>query len=261
MLVDWKRRLTVTAVAACGLAIALLALAHAAPATLERVSQSGGRISATWSLPPGSTEADNIEVSKSRAVDGEGGFESLEEFDGLQPDQTSWTSPDRFEPGTYFVHVATSDPDCDECPIFEYSNVLKVTVPGGTGGAPGGSKPQPGRYAGPVGDLGDRIRFRLTANRRAVRSVVARFTLNCPNAGLFKQRLKLKRIRVRKGRFRFKQRGRRRGVTARVSLRGRFVPPRRARGRLNVQIRARGVGRCRTLSGGRRGLPWTATRR
>ena len=255
MTASLKRRAKLVAVAGCGLAMALPAAAETAAPTLTSASQSGGRISAEWTLPEGS-QADTLELSRRPEVEGEGEFRSPDEIVVLGERQTRWTSSRRFGSGTWYVHVSSSDPDCDDCPVFEWSNVRRVVVP--RGAAP---KPRPGLYAGPLGDLGDRIRFRLAANRRSIRKVRARFKLKCSRAGIFEQRLRIPRLRVRKGRFARTVTERRGRSYGRISLRGRFRPPRRAAGRLNVVVRDPAVGRCRILFGGRRGLRWTATRR
>jgi hypothetical protein len=259
MLTDCKRRVAVTAIAACALLVGLPPLATAEPPTLLTASVSRGHISATWDLPAGS-ESDTVEVSTRPDTEGEGEFRYPDDIEVLTGDQTRWTSEMRFGPGTYYVHVSSSNFDCDDCPVFEWSNVKRVTIRGGSVPRTPRTRPIPGLYAGPLGDLGKRIRFRLAGNRRSVRRVRVSFTLNCPRAGLFDQQVRIPRIRVRRGRFSFRERSRRGRNSASISLRGRFVGRRRARGRFNLRIRQQGI-RCRVLFGGRRGLRWTATRR
>jgi hypothetical protein len=117
-------------------ALALAAPAQAATPTLQTASQSGGRISAAWSLPSGMA-LDYIEAGTSPATTPEGDFpitatalaESLDDF---APDYLASVP---IPPGTYYVHVSAfsttkcvtgDEPDC----VDEWSNVLAVTIPG-----------------------------------------------------------------------------------------------------------------------------------
>jgi hypothetical protein len=111
--------------------------AQATTPTLTSVGQSDGRITATWTIPPGMA-MDYIEAGISTVVTPHGDFplantavaESLGDF------QTTYTSTHQIAPGTYFVHASAFDtkkcktgdePDC----VDEWSNMLTVTVPPG----------------------------------------------------------------------------------------------------------------------------------
>jgi hypothetical protein len=131
---DWILRSIYAGLLATALAPA--APAQATPPTLQTASQSGGRISAAWTLPSGMA-LDYIEAGTSPATTPEGDFpfattalaESLDDF------APSYLASIQVPPGTYYVHVSAfsttkcvtgDEPDC----VDEWSNVLTVTVPG-----------------------------------------------------------------------------------------------------------------------------------
>jgi hypothetical protein len=121
------------AAAALAVALALLpAAAQAAPADNLTVYSVGGHLTANWRLPDG-TDAEFIEVSIGQRVDGLGDYDPylLSEFFSHHTTVT-WTSSDTFPPGSYFLHVATSD--AAQCAIdpncrAEYAE-QSVFVPG-----------------------------------------------------------------------------------------------------------------------------------
>jgi hypothetical protein len=125
------------ALAVSALTVLLPTAAQATPPTLLSVGRDGGKVTGTWSLPPGMA-MDYIEAANSPAVTPEGDFpltntvlaESLGDF------QTTHTSTVSIPAGTYYVHVSAFDtkkcvtgdePDC----VDEWSNILTVTVPAG----------------------------------------------------------------------------------------------------------------------------------
>jgi hypothetical protein len=113
-------------------ALALAPSALAAPPTLVTVTQSGGKTSATWTLPAGA-QVWTIEVAKATAVDSDGYFlaDNVVDQEVFVDSSTSWTSDQRLDPGTYYVHVSGYDRNCATCPIPpEWSSVRTLTVPG-----------------------------------------------------------------------------------------------------------------------------------
>lgn len=104
--------------------------AGATPPTLTSVSQTSGHITATWTLAPG-TEARVIEAATDPATGSDGYFfsENVKRFSTLETTQTSYTATYANDPGTYYVHVASYDPNCTSCPVREWSNVMTVTIP------------------------------------------------------------------------------------------------------------------------------------
>jgi hypothetical protein len=118
-------------------AIVLPATAEATPPTLQSATQSGGRITASWTLPAGMA-MDYIEAGTSPAVTAAGDFpiantalaESLDDF------ATSYVASVQIPSATYFVHVSAFSPakcitgDEPEC-VDEWSNILTVTTPPG----------------------------------------------------------------------------------------------------------------------------------
>lgn len=154
------------------------ASAQATAPTLLTAGRSARHITATWSLPPG-VQAEEIEVGRSPATDADGSFASFEDADVLGGTQTSWRSEDAFEPGTYYVHVSGSDPSCDECPIEEWSNVLRVVIV-----RPPPPVPRAGRYSGRTEfpDSGP-ISFTLAPNLKSVRRLKVSYDLDCSRRG------------------------------------------------------------------------------
>ena len=120
-------RKLVFVIAACAAVFAPSALA--APPTLLRVGHDRMHPWAEWTLPPGA-DAQTIEIASAPEVGTDGAFwmENVEEFDLLEDDQTRYLSTSRLDPGTYYVHVSSFDPECVECPIREWSNILRLVV-------------------------------------------------------------------------------------------------------------------------------------
>jgi hypothetical protein len=104
------------------------------PTGLNVVPTVDGHLSATWSLPSG-TSTDFVDVSAGQRVDSLGEFDPYLVFDtSLDPAAQSWTSSDAFPSGTYYVHVGAFEaancvtgvePECEE-----FSDIAEVTVPG-----------------------------------------------------------------------------------------------------------------------------------
>jgi hypothetical protein len=105
-------------------------VAVSAPATLLSVGQTSRHLTATWSLPPGA-QSRVIEAATSPAAGSDGYFftENVSLFDLPESIATTHTSTHQMSPGFYYVHVATQQEGCMECPIREWSNVLTLVVP------------------------------------------------------------------------------------------------------------------------------------
>jgi hypothetical protein len=118
--------------------VLLTAAAQAVPPTLVSVGGAGGRVTATWTLPPGMA-MDFIEAGTTSVVNPTGGDFPLKDTalaESLDDFQTSYTASVQIPPGTYFVHVSAFDtkkcvtgdePNC----VDEWSNIVTVTVPPG----------------------------------------------------------------------------------------------------------------------------------
>ena len=112
--------------------VAFLAAAgssSAAPPQLLSVGQSGGFLTATWSLPPG-VQARVIEAATNPKVNSDGFFplENVKVFTALADAQTSFVSDSQLLPGTYYVHVAGHDSGC-ACGNYEFTQILTVVIP------------------------------------------------------------------------------------------------------------------------------------
>jgi hypothetical protein len=114
-------------------------------AKLLSVTQSGGVVSAAWSLTPAAS-AFALEVS---TYPDRGVFGFLEPpviEDALGFTETSYTAPAPLPPGLYYVHVITT-PTLDSCLnvingcAFEFSNLVAVRVPGATSSAQSAQPP------------------------------------------------------------------------------------------------------------------------
>ena len=109
----------------------------AGPAVLTSVTQANGIVRAAWTLPTG-TETWDFEVATSPVTDSLGYFLDIVAFPDpfLQRGATSGTAVPALPPGTYYVHVI-STPTWDVCEanvddpvcVFQFSNILSVTVP------------------------------------------------------------------------------------------------------------------------------------
>jgi hypothetical protein len=118
-------------------ALALPATATATPPSLQSVSQNGGRIAATWSLPAGMV-LDYIEAGTrpvTTADEGDFPLENTALAESLDDFATSYLASVQIPAGTYYVHVSAfsaakcvtgDEPDC----VDEWSNILPVVIPG-----------------------------------------------------------------------------------------------------------------------------------
>jgi hypothetical protein len=238
-------------VAVLALALAMAAPAQAEPPTLLSVSQSVGRIKATFVVPPDG-QSDRVEVSRRPDVGPDGSFvEVLHEETLIEDD--SWTSEIRFLPGVYYVHVSSNDFGCEGCPPREWSAVLPVEV------LP--ILPLAGTYSGPVGDFGSRIKFRLARDGMSLRALTLTYELECSVATI-RRRHAFDVVAIRNGEFTARARIRfRGGARESISVTGKLSPPRRASGRFKSILSIPRIGRCTPFTQGRRGLAWSALRR
>jgi hypothetical protein len=104
----------------------------------------------TWTLPAGVT-SQFIQVSRSSEVNPDGYFTTLETFNTLGPDQTTFLDEFEFADGVHYVHVAGHDKKCTResvCPPIQFSDVMTFQVPG-VGSGPGGTLPPTGGGPGP----------------------------------------------------------------------------------------------------------------
>ena len=246
-----RARLLTALAAACLPLLALAAPAQAAPPTLLTVGQSVGRIKATYQVPPGG-QAESVEVSTRPDVGPDGSFVDAVHQETLI-DDSSWTSEIRFAPGLYYVHVSANDFECDACPTREWSAVLPVQV------LP--ILPLPGTYAGPIGDFGDRIKFRLASDAKSVKSLTVTYDLEC-RVGTIRRKSVFDVVPVRDGKFTARARIRfRGGARESLSVTGQLKPPRRASGRFKSILSIPGIGRCIPFTQHSNGLAWSALQR
>jgi hypothetical protein len=137
--------------------IVLLPRVNGLPA-LTAVSQSGGVISAKWTVPSGGSSLElHVATSPARFVDGF--FMDEVRYALLDPGATSGTLPATapLPLGTYYVQVMTTQsydacanaPGSPECAL-DFSPVVPITVtpPGAPAPAPGGAGPASGAAAG-----------------------------------------------------------------------------------------------------------------
>jgi hypothetical protein len=119
-------------------------LGEAAPPSLVSVGQTDRHPTATWTLGPG-VQARLVEVATAttQATDGHFFTENTVVRSNVDPTLTNWVYRSQLEPGTYYVHVAGFDPNCDGCPRREWSNILSFTIPGATQPATGGADERP----------------------------------------------------------------------------------------------------------------------
>jgi hypothetical protein len=118
--------------------VLLTAAAQAAPPTLVSVAGTGGRVTASWTLPPGMA-MDFIEAGTTSVTNPQGGDFPLKDTvlaESLDDFATSYVASVQIPPGSYFVHVSAFDttkcvtgnePDC----VDEWSNIVPVTIPSG----------------------------------------------------------------------------------------------------------------------------------
>lgn len=120
--------------------LAFVPSASAAAPSLVTVTQSGGKVAATWTLPAGG-QAWTIEVSKTSTVDSDGYFlaDDVVDTQVFVDGTTSWTSDVALSSGTYYVHLSGADVRCTTCPVPEWSAVRTVTVGGGSSSGGSGS--------------------------------------------------------------------------------------------------------------------------
>jgi hypothetical protein len=247
-----SRRSRFAAIAStCALILVLAPPARAEPPTLLSVGQSTGRITATFRVPAGGL-ADRVEVSTRPDVGPDGSFVEVFHEEELL-DDARWRSEIRFRPGTYHVHVSSSDFRCDTCPSREWSAVLSVEV------MP--ILPLAGLYAGPVGDFGARIKFRLAPDALSITDVILTYELDCSVASI-RRRHEFEAIPVRNGTFAARGTIRfRGGARESILFTGKLSPPRRASGRFRSILRIPRIGRCIPFTQSSRGLLWSALRR
>jgi len=164
------------------LGLLFTASAAAAPPTLTAVGQTQRHLTAMWSLAPAG-ESTVIEAATSPNTGSDGYFftENVVVFDTLESLQTSYLSTSQVDPGTYYVHVASFDPDCLPCPIREWSNILTVTIP------PDPPPPPPLDTTAPSVVFGGRSTQRLaglsiTATMAEPGKLAVRATVNVPPA-------------------------------------------------------------------------------
>jgi hypothetical protein len=116
-------------------ALVLVPAAAAVPPTLGAVTQTGGKVTASWTLPAGG-QVWTVEIANAAAVDSDGYFvaASVLDTDVFVDTRTTWTSDEALPAGAYYVHVSGWDKNCGACPVPEWSAVRSVTVT--AGGAP-----------------------------------------------------------------------------------------------------------------------------
>jgi hypothetical protein len=107
------------------------ALAVACPPVLKSVTvpPNGNHPTSLWSLPANVTSS-FIQTSQSSDVNEDGYFNTLVNFNIVDPGQTSFLDPFEFPPGVYYLHVAGHDKRCRAgvCPPVEFSNVMSFEV-------------------------------------------------------------------------------------------------------------------------------------
>jgi hypothetical protein len=113
--------------------VAFLAAAgssSAAPPQLLSVGQTGGHLTATWSLPAG-VQPRWIEAALDPKVGGDGFFpdgRNQQLLSALKDGQTSFVGDSQLFPATYYVHVAGHDSGC-ACGLYEFTQILTVVIP------------------------------------------------------------------------------------------------------------------------------------
>jgi hypothetical protein len=116
--------------------VCLVPSASATPATLDSLTQTGGVLSASWTLAGDGSQTWDLEVATSPNRDGFGYFVDFLVSGAPAPGDTAFTAPSPLPAGTYYMYVITTptlgtcelnvdDPAC----ILEFSNVRSVTVP------------------------------------------------------------------------------------------------------------------------------------
>jgi hypothetical protein len=229
-----------TALAAFLVALGITGLgpgaALAAAPTLLSAGQTNHHLKATWSLAP-DTDAWFLEVGTSRQTTRRGDFRDFIRFIGVNSQQTSWRSGNAFDPGTYFIHVSSKPTDRINAPL-EWSNILKVEVPGPTG-------PTPGRYSGRTSQHKP-IQFKVSDNGKRIKRFAARVRVRCQLAGGGHRKIsgveRVRSIRLQGKRFRKKVRATHRGVRENTLIKGRF-DGKKFRGMIRVRLSGPG-GSC-----------------
>jgi hypothetical protein len=84
-----------------------------------------------------------IATATTQATDGHFFTENTVVRSNVDATLTHWVYRSQLDPGTYYVHVAGFDPNCDGCPRREWSNILTFTIPGATQPATGGADERP----------------------------------------------------------------------------------------------------------------------
>lgn len=129
----------ITLISAVG-ALCGVPVAEASPPHLASVGHDDRHPMASWTLPVGG-EARLVEVATdaTQASDGHFFTEHTVIRTNVESTLTTWVYRTQLEPGTYYVHVAGFDPNCEGCPRREWSNVLTLTIPGASQTSPGGA--------------------------------------------------------------------------------------------------------------------------
>lgn len=115
---------------ALGAALAFVPAAAAAPTITRLAAETNSRISVEWTLGPGE-QTWTVEVARSQATDSDGNFTNdLAGYNvGSQPTQTSWTSKLPFNPGTYYVHVGSTNFSVSADTLWSGVSTVNVAYP------------------------------------------------------------------------------------------------------------------------------------
>ena len=107
-----------------------------APPMLQSVGQINAHPTATWTLPSG-VQSRVAEVATKPDTSSDGYFfnENVKAFDTLDDGQTTWVYNSQLDPGTYYVHIGGFDPNCQACPVREFSAIKTLTITAPTPGA------------------------------------------------------------------------------------------------------------------------------
>jgi hypothetical protein len=153
------------AVIAAATALCGVSSASGAPSVLVSVGHTDRHPTASWALSHG-TESREVEIATAPTQASDGYFftENTVVRSRVQPAQTEWVYRTQLDPGTYYVHVASFDPNCAGCPRREWSNMLTLTIPADSGGdtaAGDGAAPRIRDARFTLLSRGDRPRWRL----------------------------------------------------------------------------------------------------
>jgi hypothetical protein len=213
--------------------VLLPSLVLAASPRLLSVGNTGGKVTARWSLPPRHT-SDLVEVSRTADTARDGSFRGPFVFtDVLRPHQQSWTSDVEFASGTYFVHVSACDPEDVACLGRDrWSNIRKLVLR------------TRDRYFGKTRQ-GKQIRFTVSPSGTKVEGLHLSYRGSC-QLGSFSGELRFRTpVRVRAG-GRFSATGRFASAIDRgsVFIEGRLLGYGEAIGSLRARVSRSPAGRC-----------------